>query len=634
MADAVFSFELEGSSDPALEQAAALEKLREKLVQDTAALGEMNKAFRALKGSAHADTAAFKGLKNSIAAQKASIANAHAGFLQLGGDFKKLKKPAVEAKTGFEQFADSAKGSSGPLGKLTNTLGKLRGMGARGAMAAGFAAGAAALLALGAAALVATAALFKFGLAMADAARAERLQLEGLTKIRNYWGLAADKASFLQDSISKVSSQVALGRDEINGMATSLYKAGMRGGNLQNALEGVAIATAAAGNEQGELYKAWFLGAARSGQATKKLADDIKARFGGVAKAQMLSLGVQSKKLKENFAQLFSGLKIEGFLEALHDVTDLFSQNTFSGRALKTILETVFNPMVDFAAGYGIYFKRFFQGLVIGAQLLVLGVLRLRNWFRKTFGDSEILKGIDKQKLAVYAGAAAVGALVGALAGLVVVMVALASPFILIGYQIAKFVRSIYDAYRAFKEIDWSDAGKSLIDGLVRGIKSGAKWVIDAVSNLGTDAFKAFRKAIDSHSPSKLFARGGIEMPRGAAQGVRAGIPTLKSAVTEMAEEGSEPYTGSGAGPAAPAAPADRPLPRFAIAPAPSAAASGGGGRSRSTGAPQINLTVHMAAPVDGKPESLVEQFRRVVREEVPSMLEGVAIHFAAEVPT
>ena len=51
-----------------------------------------------------------------------------------------------------------------------------------------------------------------------------------------------------------------------------------------------------------------------------QLGNDVirfKARFGGVAKAQMLSLGVQSKKLRENFQQLFSGLKIERFLEAL-----------------------------------------------------------------------------------------------------------------------------------------------------------------------------------------------------------------------------------------------------------------------------------------------------------------------------
>lgn len=620
MSDAVFSFELEGNGDAALEQADALEKLREKLVADTAALSEMNKAFRALKGSAHAGGEGFKRLKDQIAAQKASIANAHAGFLKLGGDFKNLKKPTQDTRSGFEQLMNSAKSTQGPIGKLTAGLEKLKSLGGRGAIAAGYVAIAAAFLALASAAVVATAALFKFGIAMADAARAERLQLEGLTKIRNWWGLAADKAGFLQDTISKVSSQVALGREEINGMATSLYKAGLRGGSLQHALEGVAIATAAAGQEQGEFYKAWFLGASRSGQATKKLADDIKARFGGVAKAQMLSLGVQSKKLRESFAQLFSGLKIERFLEALHDVTDLFSQNTFSGRALKTILETVFQPMVDFATGYGIYFKRFFQGLIIGAQLLVLGVLKLRNWFRKTFGDSEILKGIDKQKFAVYAGAAAVGLFAGAMAGLAVAAAALAAPFVYVGYKIYSFGKSAAEAYAAFRAIDWTAAGRSIVDGIVNGIKSGAQLVVDAVKNLGGSALKAFKDKIMSKSPSKLFAMAGITMPQGAAVGVRAGTPQLTGAVRNMAAESGDAYAEAAPPLMAPAAAAPTPRP-----------VAGGAARGASLG--PISLTFHIHGEGGGKNETgLLDKIRQVVREEVPAVFEGIAIQLGAKV--
>jgi hypothetical protein len=618
MADAVFSFELEGNGDAALEQASALEQLRDRLTQGTAALRGMQSSLNAMKGSAHANGPAFKQLKDQIAAQKAALAGAHARFVELGGDFKNLKRPAVDAKAGFEQFLESARGSSGPLGRLVGGLEKLKGLGARGAMAAGLAGIGAALLALAAAATVATAALFKFGLAMADAVRAERLQLEGLTKIRNWWGLAADKAGFLQDTISKVSGQVALGRDQINGMATSLYKAGLRGGSLQHALEGVAIATAAAGEEQGEFYKAWFLGASRSSGATKKLADDIKARFGGVAKAQMLSLGVQAKKLRENFQQLFSGLRIERFLEALHDVTDLFSQNTFSGRALKTILETVFQPMVDFATGYGIYFKRFFQGLIIGAQLLVLGVLKLRNWFRKTFGDSEILKGIDKQKIAVYAGAFAVGALAGAFVGLAAAIAVVVAPFVYLAYRIAKFVKDVYDAYAAFRAIDWTAAGRALVDGIAAGIRNGAQWVISAVKNLGSQALKAFKEKLGIASPSRVFARLGVEMPRGAAVGIQAGAPQLTAATRRMANESSAAYEAAPPLTAAPVSPV--------VAPA-------AGGRRGAIVSPTLNLTINVAAPADGKTSTLVEDIRRVVREEIPAMFESVAIHLGAEVP-
>jgi hypothetical protein len=602
MADAVFSFELEGNGDAALEQADALEKLREKLVQDTVALGEMNKAFRALKGSAHAGGDGFKRLKDQIAAQKATIANSHAGFLQLGGDFKKLKKPTQDTKTGFDQFAASARSSQGPLGRLAGGLEKLRGLGVGGAMAAGYAAIGAAFLALAAAAVVATAALFKFGLAMADNVRTERLQLEGLTKIRNWYGLAADKAGFLQETISKVASSSALGRDEINGMATSLYKAGLRGGSLQHALEGVATATSAAGQEQGEFYKAWFIGAARSGLATKKLADDIKARFGAVARAQMLSLGVQSKKLRESFQQLFSGLKIEGFLTALHTVTDLFSQNTFSGRALKTILETVFNPMAEFAEGYGIYFKRFFQGLVIGAQLLVLGVLKVRNWFRKTFGDSEILAGIDKQRLAVYAGAGAVGAFAAAMIGLAAVLAVVAAPFIYAAYRIVKFGKDVYSAYVAFTSIDWLGAGKAVIDGIVVGIKNGVGRVVAAVKDLASRALNAFDVKLEIHSPSRAFKRRGMYTAQGYAEGVDAGGSEVASAVGGMG------------GNALAAAPAGGGAPRF-----------GGGGNT-------FNLTLNVTTQATDT-KGVVDELMRAIREGSAQILEGIAINIGAEVP-
>jgi hypothetical protein len=615
MADAVFAFELEGNGDAALEQAAALEKLREKLVADTAALSEMNKAFRALKGSAHAGGEGFKRLKDQIAAQKASIANAHAGFLQLGGDFKKIKKPTDDAKTGFEHFLEKAKGSGGPLGKLTGGLEKLRGLGASGVMAAGFAGIAAALVALAAAALVATAALFKFGIAMADAVRSERLQLEGLTRVRNWYGLAADKAGFLQDAISKVAASSALGRDEINGMATSLYKAGLRGGSLQQALEGVATATSAAGAEQGEMYKGWFLGMARSGQATKKLADDIKARFGGVAKAQLLSLGVQSKKLRESFQQLFSGLRIESFLQAMHDVTDLFSQNTFSGRALKRILETLFNPMADFASGYGIYFKRFFQGLVIGAQLLTLGVLKLRNWLRQTFGDVEIFQGIDKQRLAVLAGASAVGALVAALGGLAAIMTIAFAPVIIATGLIGAFIYGCYRAYKAITGIDWLGAGKSLVGGIVNGIKNGAQWVIDAIKNLAAKALKAFKEKLSIASPSKVFAKLGLELPRGMAVGVKAGTPFAENAVANMANSAAESAT--------PASPA-----MYTPPPQQSRSARG----ASSAAAPVLNLTLNVTTQATDT-KGVVDEIMRAVRDGATQLFEGVAIQIGAEAP-
>jgi hypothetical protein len=605
MADAVFSFELEGNGDAARDSAAALEQLREKLLQDTAALSEMNKAFRALKGSAHAGGDGFRRLKDQIAAQKAAIANSHAGFLKLGGDFKNLKRPTADVKSGFDQFAASARGSSGPLGKLAGGLEKLRGLGVGGAMAAGYAAIGAAFLALAAAAVVATAALFRFGLVMADNVRSERLQLEGLTKIRNWYGLAADKAADLQSAIARVSASSALGADEIGALGKSLYQANLRGAAWRDALEGLAIVQSAAGAETAAFYQAQITGAGRSSAAVKRWTDDIRARFGGVAKAQMLSLSVQSKKLHESFRALFSGLKIEGFLESLHKVTNLFSQNTVTGRALKTILETAFQPLIDFGGRHGAVLENFFYGLVIGAQLLVLGVLKLRNWFRKTFGDSEVLAGIDKQRLAVYAGAAAVGAFTAAMLGLAVVAAAVAAPFVYAAYRVAKFGRDVHGAYVAFTSIDWVAAGKAVIDGIVNGLTSGAERVVSAVKNLGARALKTFDLKLEIRSPSRAFKRRGMYTAQGYAEGVDAGGQDVARAVGDM---------GGGALAAAPAG--GGPMPRL-----------GGGG-----GSVTVNLTVQVQSTAQN-PQQQGEELGHVIAKTVQRMLEGVSINLGAPVP-
>lgn len=603
MADAVFAFELEGDSGPALEQAAALEKLKERLQETTANLSGMRTAFNAMKGSAYANGPAFKALKDQIAAQKAALAGAHARFVELGGDFKNLKKPTQDAKTGFDEFVSKIKGSGGPLGKFTGGLENLQKLGASGVIGAGLASIGAAVVALTVAVGVATAALFKFGIAMADVVRSERLQLEGLTKVRNWYGLAADKAGFLQETISKVAGSSALGRDQINGMAVSLYRAGLRGGSLQQALEGVATATSAAGEEQGNFYKSWFIGAARSGQATKKLADDIKARFGGVARAQLLSLDVQSKKLHESFQQLFSGLKIDGFLEALHDVTDLFSQNTFSGRALKTIIEALFQPMIDFVSGNGILVKRFFQGLVIGALLLTIGILKVRNFLRAAFGDSAILKGIDKQRMAVYAGAAIFGAFAAVVISVAAAFAALAAAVLVVLSPFITLFGTIAAGYKLITSIDWGGAASALVDGFVNGITNGVQRVVKAVKGLGTAALQALRNALDIHSPSKAFMRLGVEIPRGMAKGVDAGAGNVDAAVGGMG------------GGALDAAPAPKPA------------------RGFGRGPTSITLIVQVEGGGQKDPRRYGEAIGEGILGKLTDVLEGVAIQLGAEVP-
>lgn len=80
------------------------------------------------------------------------------------------------------------------------------------------------------------------------------------------------------------------------------------------------------------------------------------------------------------------------------------------------------------------------------------------------------------------------------------------------------------------------DLAKSLIDGLVNGIKEGAVWVIDAFKSLGTSAFAAIRNVFKSHSPSQAlfeFAKEDLAIG-GLAGGLDAGRPAVERSMSQM----------------------------------------------------------------------------------------------------
>lgn len=605
-ASAVYSVDLEDNTSGTAERAAgALRKLKGEIDADTRALADMQKAMRNLQGGASVNIEQFRALKAQIDAKKASIAQAQSSYMQLGGTFggvKRAGKPAIDT---FAQLAEQAKGMPGPLAGVVGRLGSLKAALAGGAIALGIAAIAAAMALLVAGAVAATAALLRYGIASANARRSELLRLEGLTKMRNWWGIAAGNAGEMQSAIDRVSASSALGRDKIAEYSAQLYKLHLRGENLTLALEAMAIKGAAQGDEAAKHFAGWAAGAAFAGQSVKRLADDVKARLGGVAAAQMLDLDVQAAKLRESYTALFAGLKVEGLLKAVNAVTALFSQSTASGRALKAMVSTVFQPMINALEYLGPITKRFFQGMIIGALMIGIAVLRVRNWFRKTFGDVEVLKGIDTQTLALKAGLAVVAGLAGLFVVLAGTIGLVLAPFALLAGWIAAVGLVARGVYRVFTGIEWSKLGKSIVDGIVGGLKSGAKWVIDAVKNLGGAAWSAFRSKLGIASPSKEFARLGLALPEGVQQGIEDGTPGARRAAETMI-----------------------PGPRIPDAAAPAAAASGA--RAGGTGA-TVNVSIgdlHVHTTAKDAPGIVGD-----LRAELVRMLEGVAIELGAPLP-
>jgi hypothetical protein len=522
------------TSGPAEAAANALVRLKSQIDRDVRALGEMQTAMKRLQGAAQVDINAFRQLNARIDAQKSAIASAQAEYLGLGGTFGRVAKAAKAPTESVSDLVEGLKKVPGPIGGIVSRFASLTS--ATQIAIVGTFAMIAAIGALVVATIAATAALASYGVAQADARRSELLRLEGITTIRRHQGLAAGSGRELQEAIDRVSDSAAIGRSDVARYAEQLHRMGLRGGNLQQALEGVATVASVQGDRMASRFMGMSAAIARAGGSVRGLADDVRARLGGIAARQALSLGRQFQRLQESLSALFSGLRIEGFLGALHEVTSLFSQSTASGRALKTILETIFNPILDALGTVGPFARRFFQGLVIGALLITIAVLRARNALRDAFGDSGILAGIDGQRAALGAGLLVVSGLAGAVTVLAAALALLAAPFAAAFVAGSALTRMLAEQWELVRDTDWGLLGRDIIEGIVGGLQRGVGAIGDAMRGLATSATVAFESALGIRSPSRVFAELGVQLPRGLAVGVERGSPEAAGAVERMVE--------------------------------------------------------------------------------------------------
>lgn len=531
---ATFAVELDdGVSGAAGTAADALDSLEDKIAADVKALSEMQSAMRRLKGGTSTSVAAFRELRDKIAATKASIADAQARYVELGGQFGKAKPKQDGAASGFDAIVGSASRVPGPIGQVAGKLGTIRGLLSSG-LAVGIAAVAAALLAVAAASVAAAASLARYGIAAANARREELLRLEGLTKLRTWYGAAAGNAGELQQSIDRVSSSSALGRGKIEEYAGQLYRMGLRGRNLDVTLGAMAMRGAVLGDQYAHSFAGMAAGAVRTGQSVDRLAERVRARLGGVASRQMLSMSVQSEKLSENLAMLFSGLRMDGFLGGLQRIGAMFSQSTATGRALKGMIERMFQPLLDGAGGAAPLMKRFFQGMIIAALGLEIRIQRLRLWLRRTFGDSEMLAGIDGMRVAVAAGAGAFAMLAAAVGLSAIAVGAVVYPFVQIGIQVARLITWFEEARDMWSSESWRTIGSQIVDGIAYGIERAKSKAINALRGLGRTLQSVFRIDLGIHSPSRVFAGLGVQIPRGVEAGIRRGSDGVEAAVSSM----------------------------------------------------------------------------------------------------
>jgi peptidoglycan hydrolase CwlO-like protein len=269
-------------------------------------------------------------------------------------------------------------------------------------------------------------------------------------------------------------------------------------------------------------------------------------------------LGKLQKKLGDAATKLFAGAvqsNVDNFLSKLESVSDVFDENTATGKALAFITKTIFGPLIDMATAAIPIIERLFIQTMILALRAYIAVVK--------FGRSDIGQGL-------ITGLKIVAVLIGAVIAIAAVGVALIMlPFILaaaaivalvavVGYLVNVLTGPLTGAWSAISgaasaawaaitaavgaAIDWiaglpgrlAEIGANMIQSLAAGIMGSAGAVLSAITGAVGGAIDAAKSMLGIASPSRVFASIGQNTAAGMAVGVDQGAPEAEGAMETL----------------------------------------------------------------------------------------------------
>lgn len=596
--EASFAINLSGNAtEIAPEMAAEMEALRQKISGGSDSVKQMNAALRSLKGTSDEVKSAKKQLQALLDAEKASVSASNLALLKQGVTYEKLadnvrkaaaEKAKLDAKLKDAELAkltakataasNALKATGGPVAELKSRFESLKGIvgGAGGAMGAFtlLAAGAvAAVAALTVAAIALGVSLVRFIVTGADAARSLNLVREAFTG-------NAQNARNLGTQVDALAGKVSTSKEKLNDLATQLTRTRLGGQAIVDTFNLVGQASAAMGDEVGNQLKdivtrgqitrriqinplelqgtglqfkdiagalaaqmhvgvkdaqqALVEGRVKLDDGAKALRTAVEKRFAEINARKLLSLDVQVAKFQERLSALTSDVNIEPLLQGFAELQSLFDSSTVSGETLKSLVTIIGNGLGGAFKAVLPIAKGFIKGLIIGALDVGIAYYTLKKQLAKTFGDRDLLGGIDKMnaamttaKFIVSAIAVGVAVTAGAIALLVVTVGSVVKGFQALG----KGAKAAWDFVST---IEWGKLGDAIVTGITTGISNGVAALKAAVKGLATSAKSTFTEALGIHSPSKAFQAYGKSLPQGAAIGVESESPRLTSAVDAM----------------------------------------------------------------------------------------------------
>lgn len=96
---------------------------------------------------------------------------------------------------------------------------------------------------------------------------------------------------------------------------------------------------------------------------------------------------------------------------------------------------------------------------------------------------------------------------------------------------IPKIISAIFDA---FGKVDWGSIGKSIIDGLVAGLKAAKDLVVNTLKSIANGAIEVFKKIFGIKSPSRVFMNFGKNIDQGLAIGLDANLDKVEDSMDNL----------------------------------------------------------------------------------------------------
>lgn len=226
---------------------------------------------------------------------------------------------------------------------------------------------------------------------------------------------------------------------------------------------------------------------------------------------------------------------IKVLLEALPMLIDGFIQLFLAiVKALPTIVTNIANalPTIINAIVTGLTNPEALQAIIMGAVQLLIAIIQAIPIIVNALVDA--LPVIIENILAVLTDPVFIKAMIAAGVELLKALIGG------IASMVKNLVVALWDVIRTIADVlkpdNMHNIGKSIVEGLWQGIQSLNNWLRDKVINFVKDKIPgAIKDALGIHSPSKVAAALGVEVPRGLAEGIYKGSNQVERAALNMA---------------------------------------------------------------------------------------------------